>query len=529
MAITENRVPPPAPLPEGFIPRVVLKFKSDVQLPYSRAAENELAKYSGVTWNELSRNFDGIALVPYFSTIAEPTLLELMRRAPRTERSMVPPNFRAYYAIECPAGVDPHQVVKAVAQWPNVDITYVEGGPVAPPLDPSDDPRSGNQRYLDAAPGGIDARWAWTNTQTDGSSLGFVDLERGWTLNHEDLAAANITVISGLSRDYHGHGTAVLGEVVAVDNTRGGIGIAPHAHARVVSQWRTASTYNTAEAILSAVSVMQAGDVLLLEAQTNYAGYANVPVEVEQAVFDAIEFATAQGIVVIEAGGNGAVDLDTFTDVNGKMILNRNSAEFRDSGATLVGAASSAAPHQRLSFSNYGSRIDCFGWGQDIDTAGDGWTGTGTSTYTTGFGGTSGASPIVTGAALLLQSWRVGHGKPRYAPSALRDVLGDVKLNTASANPSLDRIGVMPDLHAIIQRENRFRWTIYLAWAWMIVIGALLVTPGGTLCIKCGPLDPGYIGDPLVNVLGLATIVLGIIGLAGLVSRGAGSSLSARR
>jgi subtilisin family serine protease len=117
---------------------------------------------------------------------------------------------------------------------------------VPPPVTPSDDPRNVNQRYLDFAPKGINARWTWT--RADGTGVGFVDMERGWMLNHEDLAAANISLISGLSQDFHGHGTAVLGEVVGVDNTLGGVGIAPNASARVVSQWRNASTYNTAEA-----------------------------------------------------------------------------------------------------------------------------------------------------------------------------------------------------------------------------------------------------------------------------------------
>src|SRR5438034_1392156 len=149
---------------------------------------------------------------------------------------------------------------------------------------------------LTAAHPGIDVRWAWG--QADGSGVGFVDMERGWTLNHEDLVAAGINIISGVNTDYTGHGTAVLGEVVMVDNTIGGVGIAPFASARVVSQWRNGSTYNTAEAILSAAAVMKNGDVLLLEAQTTsstMSGY--LPVAVEQATFDAIEYATSNGII----------------------------------------------------------------------------------------------------------------------------------------------------------------------------------------------------------------------------------------
>jgi hypothetical protein len=526
MTIIANKVPPTPGLPPDFKHRIVVKFKPDVQLPYSSAAEDEFTKQTGTIWSDLSQSIKGIALVPYFSTMAEAVLERLMKRPPRGEKAVVPVNFRSYYAIECAPGVDPQQVASAVAKWPNVEIAYVEGGPVPPPLNPDDDPRSTNQHYLDAAPAGIDARWAWS--QADGAGVRFVDLEQGWILNHEDLAAAGITLISGVSQDFQGHGTAVLGEVMAVDNALGGIGIAPNAIAQVVSQWRNAITYNTAEAILSAVSVMGAGDVLLLEAQTYYGTYNKVPVEVEQAAFDAIQFATSQGIVVVEAAGNGAFDLDTFQDVNGMRILNRNSTDFRDSGAIMVGAASSAVPHQRLSSSNYGSRIDCFAWGQDIDTCGDGWVGVDTNTYTSSFGGSSGASSIVTGAALLMQSWSVANGRGSYSPSVLRELLSAVGLNTASANPSTDRIGVMPNLREIIEHEKRFRWVPYLAWAWLIIIGGLLITPEGTWCIKCGGQDPGYIGDLLVNVLSVVSIGLGVYGLIGLTSRSTGRSLSSR-
>lgn len=514
MAIIANQVPSPVPLPPDFKRRIVVKFRPDTRLPYSRGAEALFDEAERRAWSDLTRAFPGISLSPYFSTLEESTLSELMARAPRVEGAQPSANFTSYYAIDYPSGMDPERIAGTIAQWPAVETAYVEAAPAPPPLVPSDDPRNLAQGYLNAGPNGIDARWAWTST--DGTSVGFVDMEQGWTLNHEDLAGANISIISGVNNSYHGHGTAVLGEVAAVDNTLGGIGIAPKCTTRVVSQWRTASTASTAEAILSAVSAMSYGDVLLLEAQTTYptaAGY--VPVEAEQAVFDAIQTATSQGIVVIEAGANGSVDLDAFQDVNGKHILNRASSDFRDSGAIMVGAASSAAPHQRLGFSNFGSRIDCFAWGENVDTCGDGWTSTGINTYTNSFSGTSSASPIVAGAALLLQSWRVRLGLSRYSPFRLRQLLSDRALNTHSANPSTDRIGVMPNLRAIIERETWWSWIRYigpLAWAWLILLGPLLITPGGTLCIKCGIQDPGYIGDTVINILGIGAIMIGLAG-----------------
>jgi len=282
-----------------------------------------------------------------------------------------------------------------------------------------------------------------------------VDLEQGWTLEHEDIVAAQVDLISGQNRAYRGHGAAVLGQIIAVDNAIGCIGIAPGATARVVSQWRDDGRHNTADAILDAARVMGPGDVLLIEAQAEYEGMPRLwPVEVEEAVFNAIRTVTSRGIVVVEAAGNGHNDLDEFRDLAGRRVLNINSPDYKDSGAILVGAASSTHPHHRLDFSNHGSRVDCFAWGENVDTCGDGDQGASTSAYIPDFGGTSSASPIVAGAALLLQSWRQRAGASPFSPATLRTLLSVSSINTASANPAIDRIGVMPDLRQIIERER---------------------------------------------------------------------------
>jgi subtilisin family serine protease len=414
--------------------RVVVKLAERVMQVRAGESGPEL---SASAVSELQRMFPDARFTSYFEEDGE-------------LRAATKPPFDRYFAAEVDDRESANALARRLQTLNVVEEAYVEGGPFPPPVvNSADDPRSGNQGYLAAAPGGIDARWAWG--YGDGSGIGFVDLERGWTLNHEDLAGANITVISGLNQDFRGHGTSVLGEVVAVDNALGGVGIAPRATCRVVSQWRTETIYNTAAAILSAGQAMNRGDVLLLEAQTRFGSLDRLPVEVEAAVFDAIRLVTDNGVVVVEAAGNGGHDLDTFTNTDGRQVLNRNSDDFRDSGAIMVGAASSASPHTRLGFSCHGSRIDCFAWGENVDTTGDGWMGDLTTSYTSGFGGTSSATPIVAGAALLLQSWRKRQFDV-YTPDTIRDLLSS-SYNTPSANPINDRIGVMPDLRAIIERQ----------------------------------------------------------------------------
>lgn len=391
---------------------------------------------------------------PLFDTVDPKVLDELVARAVRTDPTYRPADFHAWYQIDL-SGFDPdatHALVRRLAARDEIDTAHLlQAGP--PPVVAIDDPRSADQGYLDPAPDGIDARFAWNFPGGDGAGTAYVDLEQGWDLAHEDLVAAGITLISGTSAAYPEHGTSVLGEISMTDNTTGGVGIAPAASARVVSQHQPGG-YNTPGAILSALAVMAFGDVLLLEAQETdpVGGQYYWPVEIADASYEAIRLGTALGITVVEAACNGGYDLDAYTNLSGRRIFDRTSPDFRDSGAVMVGAGSAAAPHSRLGFSNHGNRVDCYGWGESIDTATTDAAGTDHTAYTSYFGGTSGASPIVVGAALAVQGLAQQSLGYRLAPPALRRML--VRGGTPSAAPASDRIGVMPNLRAIIEDDE---------------------------------------------------------------------------
>ncbi|MDH5824213.1 S8 family serine peptidase [Luteimonas sp. RD2P54] len=359
-----------------------------------------------------------------------------------------------YYSVDVPSEVDIEEALLALEALPEVETAYIAPGPHDPPAVPADDPLSSRQRYLNPAKIGIDAHFAWS--MTNGAGVGFVDLEQGWILDHEDLEKSSIETISGLNHTFHGHGTAVLGQICATDNDRGCIGIAPGCKTRVVSEWRDhKGNFNTADAIASATASMQSGDVLLIEAQTDYGPFINVPVEVYDAAFDAIRAASDAGVIVVEAAGNGGIDLDKITNKRGQHPLSKGAAGFRDSGAILVGAASSSMPRRRSSFSNYGSRVDCFGWGDSVVTCGDGWLGRSRTEYTAVFNGTSAASPLVAGAALLVQAWSKAARGVLIAPYDMRALLSNAKLNTSTDRPAVDRVGVMPDLQRILDELKK--------------------------------------------------------------------------
>ena len=458
MAIIDNKVPSVDVSNLSLNNRIVIKFRPNIKLPYSIIPSDLISQHVGSAWTELSSHFDDLNLVPFFKTVTEDLLSKFVFDDLLSSKGVNQKPFLQYYCIDFPIGKVAEEIANKLRSWHEIEIAYVEGYPIPPLVNYTNNPHSSNQGYLEKAPKGIDAHSAWEITSGEGTK--FVDLEQGWTLNHQDLVTANIQIISGINYRFHGHGTAVLGIVSAADNKLGGVGIAPATKTEVASQClqpsqrlQPAGRYlNTAEAILSVIPSMNAGDVLLLEAQIfrpSAGGY--VPIEVEDAVFDAIKMATSRGIVVIEPAANGSIDLDKFKNEYGKNILNRASQDFRDSGAIMVGAASSSVPHSRLAFSNYGSRIDCFSWGEHVSTCGKGWQDTETTTYTNDFGGTSAASPIIAGAALLMQSWAIKTGRGLFNPATLRNALSDTSLNTLSASPKNDRIGAMPNLKALIK------------------------------------------------------------------------------
>lgn len=321
------------------------------------------------------------------------------------------------------------------------------------PSTPPGAPPPREQGYLGPAPGGLDARYAWGVPGGAGAGQGLVHLDWGWNLQHEALSSHAIGLISGLNRCLFRHGTAALGEVVA--RGRGPcVGVAPDvASVRCVSPWREGGGYSTALAIADAVAVMAFGDVLLLNAQTDHGGRRNMPAEALPPVFAAIRRATEAGILVVEAAGNGEADLDAVTDAAGARFLDRGAWAFRDSGALVVGAALAAAPHRRMGASSYGSRVDCFGWGDRVFTLSTSVDGSG-SGYAE-FCGTSSAAPMIAGAALAVQGMvEAAHGR-RLSPERLRAALSDPATGTPSADPARDRVGVMPDLRAIARRALR--------------------------------------------------------------------------
>lgn len=441
-------------------PRVILRFYSNIEVPEDAAAA--LAKSHPPRWRRLVEQVGNFTLTPVFDLVDAGRLRELQAKAQRRDPSYRAEPLDRFFHVDAPDAKDLEALAKQLREWAIVRSVEVETIGPDPLVNDLDDPRATNQDYLDPAPTGIDARYAWTITGGDGVGQRIVDLERGWTFAHEDLTAHGITLINGAVLDgSRSHGTSVFGEMIAVDNTVGCVGITPNVASALASSYNTSTIPN---AITAAILAMDFGDVLLLEAQVSVATAGDPqygPVETIEANWESIRLATALGMVVVEAGGNGtnnggtpAVNLDTWQNGAGKKVLWRNTgnADFRDSGAIIVAAATSATPHTRLAYSTHGARIDCYGWGENVDTASSSAAGA-TTTYTGFFSGTSSASPIVAGAALAVQGVCEANQGLRLSPRQMRTILSDPATNTPPAATETTAMGVMPNLKQIIDTQ----------------------------------------------------------------------------
>jgi hypothetical protein len=375
--------------------------------------------------------------------------------------------------VKSPAETERERVAPRVSRPPSAGINDMLPLPAdAPPVTPD---FTGRQIYLGPAPTGIDAQFAWTLAGGAGAGVNIIDVEGEWRFTHEDLLQLQGGVVGGTPPGdigWRNHGTAVMGEFSGDRNTIGITGICPDANVRGVSIF---GGLGSAGAIRRAADLLNAGDIILIELHrpgpraTGVGQVGFIAMEWWPDDFDAIKYATNKGIVVVEAAGNGAEDLDAAVyDTPAAGFPANWSNPFRrgnrDSGAILVGAGAPppgthnrdwGPDRSRLDFSNYGSAVDVQGWGREVTTTGYGDLQPGVTEdtwYTDQFSGTSSASPIVVGALGCVQgNLRAGGGQP-LNPAAARNLLrttGSVQQD-APGRPVAQRIGNRPDLRQVL-------------------------------------------------------------------------------
>jgi serine protease len=280
-----------------------------------------------------------------------------------------------------------------------------------------------------------------------------VDIEGGWWLDHVDLDRSKLVPIFNDSNpDLMFHGTSVLGILMATRNNVGGTGIA-YGLQRVglASHYRAAdqSCGHVADAIAAALAQpgFGSGGIILLEVQRDL-----MPTEIDSCDRAAIACAVAQGVVVVEAAGNGGADISGLTG-SGALIV--GAAEFATVDVDGIPAASGPY-HEHWRGTNYGTALACFAWGNCIYTTSFDLPPANprvpTSTFVHDFGATSGAAAMIAGAAALVQGVRAKRGKPFLSPGDLRDLFGQYCTLQRPSEISVNHtpIGVMPNLTAML-------------------------------------------------------------------------------
>lgn len=449
-----------------------------------RASAGRFTSAAGENVSGLQRLLTTYAasMTPIFGPTEERVMARLAAQSESAQAPME--DLSVFYRVDAPAErleelreqLAASEVVEAAFLKPAVELPRINDMAAAleepPPATPDFTAR---QLYLDPPPSGIDARWAWTQAGGRGRDIRITDIEGAWRFTHEDLTQNQGGVVAGTpiaGVDWRNHGTAVLGEYSGDVNTVGIVGISSEAIASAVSHGGLGS----AAAINQAASRLRAGDIMLLEmhrpgprhnfdARDDQLGY--IAVEWWPDDFAAILNATSRGIIVVEAAGNGAENLDDAiyqTPAPGFPAGWRNSfrRSNRDSGAIVVGAGAPppgthgrnhGPDRSRLGFSNWGALVDAQGWGREVTTCGYGdLQGGGNEDlwYTDTFSGTSSASPIVTGAIACIQGMAKARGRAVLTPVQVRNCLRSTgsAQQDAPGRPATQRIGNRPDIRA---------------------------------------------------------------------------------
>lgn len=343
----------------------------------------------------------------------------------------------AYYApIPKPASIEDNSA-------PAVEADYVSDTPDF----------ESQQNYLKASPEGVGAIAAWEIPGGTGKNVKVVDIETCFEDHHEDFSTPFYVGANPRECQSTDHGTAVWGEIAAKRDGKGVTGIAHETQygiygfiegdlADVDDQYIKSIN----QAIQGATDHLDAGDVMVIEQQMVGPDLQKyTAVEYWPHIFDQLQAATKKGIHCVQAAGNGNSNFDDAS-YQGAFDLKK-----KDSGCIMVGAVG-PADKERLSFSNYGARVDVAGYGRGVTTTGYGdlFNQGNERKYTARFSGTSSATPIVSGVVAVMSSIAKEHGK-RLTPKNLRDLLRKTGVQQGPTTRS-QRVGNFPSLEQLLAK-----------------------------------------------------------------------------
>lgn len=385
--------------------------------------------------------------------------------------------------VEPARGMRASSLANLLRRQPEVAMAYVERA-VRSACDTTLceglDDHSADQSWLAPAPAGLSARFVWGMSGGLGQEIPFIQVDADWNVEGGEVChcglSEGIEVAWGdagrpnASLQAKRHGMAALGLAVARHDRGGILGLAPEASPVAVCSFTGAPaslTYvpeatqpseiaptliNPWNALAVAIdrlaqragAVRPVPGVILLELEveappTTVTAWA--PPESEPTLRALIGVASALGITVIEAAGNGRRPV-TETFLPGSLPTGAAASPV---GAILVGGAE--ANHQPIRQTNTGALIDCFAPGAQVHSLSYS-EGSPRTALITNFSGTSSASAIVAGAALVAQGLYHAETLLTLPPESLRQRLREsgTPAKSTTNEDSTEIIGVLPNL-----------------------------------------------------------------------------------
>jgi hypothetical protein len=353
-------------------------------------------------------------------------------------------------------------LLRRIRAIPEVESAVLAFPDASSPAGCAEESEASSQLYLGpASEGGIDARHAWTVEGGGGDGVSVFVCDASFC-DHDDLPIGSIKLVNGrpefpaVSKSQIDHGTMTLGVLAALHDNGGLLGICPDAEFAFSTTRGEDGVRGAIDAVLK--EEIEPGDVLLIEAQQDLydldlqssgslTGDVPVllPVEANVDVRKVIAEACDEGLVVVQAAGNGREKLVKIFDADGFALWDPEE----DTGAILIGAGRAGAGANARSCvvtSNYGERVDCQGWGEKVET-------TSCSGSTRNFRDTSSGTAMVAGAVVCFQSAHITNTKSHCSSEWLRTHLRNDKYGSAQpvGEAAVRRIGPLPDLRALLE------------------------------------------------------------------------------
>ncbi|BAY97664.1 putative peptidase [Tolypothrix tenuis PCC 7101] len=242
----------------------------------------------------------------------------------------------------------------------------------------------------------------WTNTKEiagngiDDDGNGYTDDIHGWDFGDNDSDPND----NDTTKSKRGHGTHVAGILGAVgNNNQGTIGVSPNVSIMITKHYRTNDSVGYLWDVPKGIRYAVDNGAKVINLSLGSSSF-------DQAQFDALSYANQKGVLVVTSAGNNGRNNDVTPYYPANYDL-----------PNIITVASLGKNNNLASDSSYGFQsVDIAAPGVDIySTFAD-------SRYAT-WGGTSMATPLVTGAAALLLA-----ANPKLTVSELkRDILASVQ------------------------------------------------------------------------------------------------------